>query len=281
MRVTVWGTRGSVASAGPETVRYGGNTSCLEVRNDAGALVVLDAGTGIRRLGATVGSETTRVDVLLTHLHMDHIQGLGFFECLHWPELEVHLWGPASMTLGLHARLSRYLSPPLFPVRLRDLACDLTVHDVPRNGVEIPGFHVETALVCHPGPTVGYRLHGDGATLAYLPDHEPMLCASGFAAGPRSTSGFDLAADVDLLIHDAQYTADEYKSRIGWGHSAIHHAFAFAAAVGARQFMPFHHDPTHDDATLDMIYATSQSAPMDFDGDIVPATEGLTIDLTT
>ena len=231
--------------------------------------------------GATVGSETTRVDVLLTHLHMDHIQGLGFFECLHWPELEVHLWGPASMTLGLHARLSRYLSPPLFPVRLRDLACDLTVHDVPRNGVEIPGFHVETALVCHPGPTVGYRVHGDGATLAYLPDHEPMLCASGFAAGPRSTSGFDLAADVDLLIHDAQYTADEYKSRIGWGHSAIHHAFAFAAAVGARQFMPFHHDPTHDDATLDMIYATSQSTPMDFDGDIVPATEGLTIDLTT
>jgi phosphoribosyl 1,2-cyclic phosphodiesterase len=281
MRVTVWGTRGSVASAGPETVRYGGNTSCLEVRNDAGALVVLDAGTGIRRLGATVGSETTRVDVLLTHLHMDHIQGLGFFECLHRPELEVHLWGPASMTLGLHARLSRYLSPPLFPVRLRDLACDLTVHDVPRNGVEIPGFHVETALVCHPGPTVGYRLHGDGATLAYLPDHEPMLCASGFAAGPRSTSGFDLAADVDLLIHDAQYTADEYKSRIGWGHSAIHHAFAFAAAVGARQFMPFHHDPTHDDATLDMIYATSQSTPMDFDGDTVPAREGLTIDLTT
>jgi ribonuclease BN (tRNA processing enzyme) len=108
-----------------------------------------------------------------------------------------------------------------------------------------------------------------------------MLCASGFAAGPRSTSGFDLAADVNLLVHDAQYTADEYKSRIGWGHSAIPHAFAFAAAVGAHQFMPFHHDPTHDDAALDMIYGTSQSTRMHFDGDIVPATEGLTINLMT
>lgn len=280
MNVTIWGTRGSLASAGPETVRYGGNTSCVEVRNNNGALVVLDAGTGIRRLGTSIGLDTTRVDVLLTHLHMDHIQGLGFFKCLYRPDLDVHLWGPASATLSLRARLSRYLSPPLFPVRLRDLPCRLTFHDVPHAPVDIPGFDVDAAPVCHPGPTLGYRVHADSATLTYLPDHEPMLCANGFAAGPRTTSGYDLAADVDLLIHDAQYTNHEYTSRVGWGHSAIEHAYAFADTVNARHFVPFHHDPTHDDTTLDLIYGTTPSAAQNSGRNVTPATEGLTIDVT-
>jgi phosphoribosyl 1,2-cyclic phosphodiesterase len=131
VRGTLWGIRGSLATPGPETVRYGGNTACLEVRGADGTLVVLDAGTGIRRLGAAVGPEVRRLDLLLTHLHMDHIQGLGFFAPLYRPGLEVHIWGPHSATLDLHGRLTRYLSPPLFPVRLRDLPCQLTLHDVP------------------------------------------------------------------------------------------------------------------------------------------------------
>jgi phosphoribosyl 1,2-cyclic phosphodiesterase len=277
VRVTLWGTRGSLATAGPETVRYGGNTSCVEVRDAAGRLLVLDAGTGIRRLGPTIGPETERVDVLLTHLHMDHIQGLGFFDCLYRPGLEVHLWGPASMTHDLQARLTRYLSPPLFPVRLRDLRSNLSVHDVPLGRFEIPGFEIDAALLCHPGPTVGYRIRSDGVTIAYMPDHEPMLCHKGFAAGPRSTSGYDLAADVDLLIHDAQFTDEEYRERVGWGHSAIEHTLAFAEAVRARCLMPFHHDPTHDDAKLDDLFATSVSPG---DRTIVVGTEGLTIDVT-
>jgi ribonuclease BN (tRNA processing enzyme) len=156
------------------------------------------------------------------------------------------------------------------------------VHDVPADRIQIPGFDVATALVCHPGPTVGYRVCADGATLAYLPDHEPMLCASGFKAGPRSTSGHDLAADVDLLIHDSQYTTGEYAERVGWGHSAMEDAFAFADAVGARRLMPFHHDPNHDDSTIDrMLRAASASPSGPDDGHVIPAAEGLTVDVAS
>ena len=174
MKVTFWGTRGSLPSPRPGTTRYGGNTSCVSVRLGDGSDVILDAGTGIHRL-ADFGQGTTRVDVLLSHLHMDHIIGLGFFGALFQPDLEVHLWGPPSVTLDLHARLSRYLSPPLFPVRLRDLPCRLELHGAPRGTFDLPGATVTADLVCHPGPTLGYRLEADGAVLAYVPDHEPAL----------------------------------------------------------------------------------------------------------
>ena len=126
MDVTLWGTRGSLASPGPDTARHGGNTACVEVRAHDHVLV-LDAGTGIRRMGANLPSDLRRIDLLLTHLHMDHIQGLGFFAPLYQDGMEVHVWGPASTTLSLRTRLSRYLSPPFFPVHLRDLACRLTL----------------------------------------------------------------------------------------------------------------------------------------------------------
>ena len=251
MKVTLRGTRGSMANAGPNTVRYGGNTSCVEVRNAAGRLLVLDAGTGIRRLEPRLPDGVHRIDVLLTHLHMDHIQGLGFFDALYDPELEVHLWGPGSATLDLFTRLTRYLSPPLFPVRLRDLDCTLYVHDVRPDGIDIPGFTVSAARVCHPGPTLGYRIEADGRTLTYLSDHEPMLCARGFARGPEWISGHALALDADVLLHDAQFTPEEYEIRVGWGHSTLAHAATFAAAAGARRLVPFHHDPGHADSLLD------------------------------
>src|SRR5258708_148955 len=137
MKVTLWGTRGSVASPGPDTARYGGNTSCVEVCGSDGTLLVLDAGTGIRRLGADIPPEVRRVDVLLTHLHMGHIQGLGFFAPLRNPDAEVHIGGPASALLSLRVRLPRYMSPPLFPVHLRDLPCTLILHEVPRGDEQI------------------------------------------------------------------------------------------------------------------------------------------------
>ena len=135
-RVTLYGTRGSVASPGPETAGYGGNTSTVEVCGSDGTLLVLDAGTGIRRLGQQVPRTMSRIDILLTHLHMDHIQGLGFFAPLYNPAIEIHIWGPSSSTLSLEARLSRYLSPPLFPVHLRDLP-RLTCHQLPYTPFEI------------------------------------------------------------------------------------------------------------------------------------------------
>jgi phosphoribosyl 1,2-cyclic phosphodiesterase len=255
MRVTLYGTRGSIPTPGPETTRYGGNTPSVLVSADNGSVLVLDAGTGIRRLGAQLSPATTRIDILLTHLHMDHIQGLGFFSPIHNPEIEVHLWGPASNTLSLEAHLSRYLSPPLFPVHLRDLP-SIACHHLPRSTFNIGPFRILTSLVSHPGPTVGYRIEGDGGVVTYLSDHEPALCLIG-AEWPRRewVSGFDLAVETDLLIHDAQYSDAEYQRCVGWGHSSYQHAFEFATYVGARKFIPFHHDPNHDDETLDLMYA--------------------------
>jgi len=251
MRLTLFGTRGSLAAPGAETTRYGGNTSSVEVRESDGTVLVLDAGTGIRRLGTQIPPSTARVDILLTHLHMDHIQGLGFFGPLYDPRVDVHIWGPASSTLSLEARLSRYLSPPLFPVHLRDLP-RVTCHHVPRLPFDIGPFHVQTSLVCHPGPTVGYRIQSEGGAAAYLPDHEPILALrNGQWREPEWISGYDLAAGADLLIHDAQYTDEEYKQRVGWGHSSYSQTFKFAGYVGAKELVPFHHDPSHDDETLD------------------------------
>jgi phosphoribosyl 1,2-cyclic phosphodiesterase len=278
MMVRLWGTRGSVAAPGPETIRYGGNTSCVEVRGSDGTLLVLDAGTGIRRLGATVGPDTWRIDILLSHLHMDHIQGLGFFRPLDQPGQEVHIWGPPSTTLDLQARLSRYLSPPLFPVRLREHPCQLTLHDVPLDGFEIGELKISAALVCHPGPTVGYRITNDGASMAYIPDHEPALGGWHLPDDREWISGFDLAAEVDLLIHDSQYSAAEYWRHLGWGHSAIPQALDFAHRAGVKRLVTFHHDPSHDDATLDTFIEEARKV-VDLSFELIPGTEGAYFDL--
>lgn len=277
MKVTLWGTRGSLPSPGPETLRYGGNTSCVEVRGRDGTVLVLDAGTGMRRLGATIGPDTRRVDILLTHLHMDHIQGLGFFGPLYSPGLEVQVWGPASATRDLTARLALYLSPPLFPVSLRDLPCRWTLHNVPLGRFEIGGLQIEAALICHPGPTVGYRITEDGASLAYLPDHEPALGARSFPGDPVWTSGYDLVAGADLLIHDTQYTREEYASHVGWGHSALPDALAFARLADARRLVAFHHDPGHFDEMLDRVLedAGRTSPPVE----LLAGREGATFDV--
>jgi len=277
MKITLWGTRGSLASPGPETIRYGGNTPCVEVRGRGGTLLVLDAGTGMRRLGATIDAGTRRVDILLTHLHMDHIQGLGFFSPLYTPGLEIHVWGPASATRDLGARLALYLSPPLFPVSLRDLPCRWHLHNVPLGRFEIGGLQIDAALVCHPGPTVGYRIAEDGASMAYLPDHEPALGARPFPGDPTWTSGYDLAAGVDLLIHDTQYTREEYASHIGWGHSALPDALAFARLADAKRLVAFHHDPGHFDEMLDKVLEDAGRAYLPFE--LLAGREGATFDV--
>jgi phosphoribosyl 1,2-cyclic phosphodiesterase len=260
MKVKFWGTRGSVAAPGRSTERYGGNTSCVEVVGEDGTLLVLDAGTGIRELGSALPKDLRRVDVLLSHLHLDHIQGLGFFEPIFDPSLEVHIWGPASATLDLRARLMRYLSAPLFPVRLRELPCKLRFHEVPTTACRVGDFEIRSVQVCHPGPTVGYRIRDAGGVLAYLCDHEPALGRS-FPLLPADwTSGCAVAENADLLIHDAQYMDEEYEQRVGWGHSSLTHALQFSALARVKHLVPFHHDPAHDDLTLDRMLATTVSA---------------------
>jgi phosphoribosyl 1,2-cyclic phosphodiesterase len=274
VEVALWGTRGSLASPGPETVRYGGNTSCVEVRDSRGTVLALDAGTGIRRMGDSLLSEDCRVDVLLTHLHMDHIQGLGFFAPLYQEGREVHIWGPQSPTMPIQDRLARYLSPPLFPVRLRDLPCKLTLHDVPLGEFMVGELCVKARLVSHPGHTVGYRIAENGVSMAYIPDHEPALGWPNFPGPAEWISGLELARGVDLLIHDAQYTNEEYEAHVGWGHSSLEQAMAFAEVAGAARLMTFHHDPEHSDAQLDrMIERARNGHSRGFE--VIAGTEGL------
>ena len=274
MRVTFWGVRGSLASPGPETVRYGGNTACVEVRGTSDAVIILDAGTGIRRLGEAL-SDARRIYLFLTHLHLDHLQGLGFFAPLFRPEVEIDIWGPPSLRADLATRLNRYLSPPLFPVRLKELSSRVTLHPATAKPILVAGIEIVAERIIHPGPTVGYRLAEGARAVAYLPDHEPALGARRFPEAPEWTSGYALANGVDLLIHDAQYRTDERASRIGWGHSSVDEAVAFAKQAGAAALAPFHHDPTHSDAELDALFRSVHRGGVE----IVPGAEGMSLQI--
>ena len=179
MQARVWGCRGSVAAPGPDTVKYGGNTSCVEVRLSSGEVLVLDAGTGIRPLGVLLqATPCLELHILLSHLHLDHLQGLGFFRPLFDPNVHIHIWGPPSPVQPLSERIAMYLSPPLFPVHLNDVPAHLTFHDTPEEAFSIGSATIRSGKVQHQGPTVGYRIEEHGHALVYLPDHEPSLGTS-------------------------------------------------------------------------------------------------------
>lgn len=259
MRIHLRGVRGSIPTADPYTVRYGGNTSCAEITED-GWRLVLDAGSGMRYCDTKEKPENRRIDIFLTHLHLDHIIGLGFFDPLFDPEMEVHIWGPASSRHPLRARLTRYLSPPLFPVLIRNLPCRLSLHEIGDSEFDIGPFRIRSSYVIHPGPTVGFRIQGRNSTFTYIPDHEPALGRKGLSPDHRWISGFDLAKGADLLLHDAQYTGEEYRSKTGWGHSAMEDAMRFASLAGVKHLLLAHHDPDHSDNQLDAIFSELQKA---------------------
>jgi len=280
MRARVWGCRGSLATPGADTVRYGGNTSCLEVQLESGHTLVLDAGTGMRALGVAMEDERPEeLHILLTHLHLDHLQGLGFFRPLFRPDLDVHVWGPASPVQSLEERIAIYLSPPLFPVRLADIPARLTFHDAPEEPVSIGSATVRAAKVTHQGPTVGYRIEEGGRTLVYLPDHEPSLGVHLRDQPSAWMSGYDVARAADVLFHDAQYGDDEYPHHVGWGHSCIEHALAFASKAEVGMVVLFHHDPYHNDDELEALLV---EAHRQWDGTaerVCLAREGLKVEL--
>ncbi|MBD0298370.1 MAG: MBL fold metallo-hydrolase [Flavisolibacter sp.] len=257
MKIKLWGVRGSIPTTGPETKHYGGNTSCVEVTED-GWILILDAGSGMQRLNTGADFSGKRVDILLTHLHFDHIQGLGFFKALFDPSAEVHIWGPASSTQSLRSRIGRYFSPPLFPVHFRELPCQLTLHEIENSSFEIGPFQIESRFVTHLGPTVGYRICDHYSSFSYIPDHEPALGAKGMIPDRKWLSGSDLALEADLLLHDAQYTAEEYQNRIGWGHCSMEDAAKYAALTGAKYLLLAHHDPAHSDAQLNQLFVQMQ-----------------------
>jgi phosphoribosyl 1,2-cyclic phosphodiesterase len=274
VRITIWGSRGSIASAGPGTVRYGGNTACVSVESDD-AIAILDAGSGLRSAGMAFASDPRPIHLLLTHLHMDHIQGLGFFRPMFEPGRTIQIWGPPSTTQDLRTRLTRYLSPPLFPIRIRDFGARVMLDDAPLGPWHLNGFVMQAASVIHPGPTLGYRIASDDRSVAYLSDHEPAI--GGTIGHPEWTSGSDLASGVDVLIHDGQYTAEEYRERVGWGHSTDEQAAAFADLVRADRLVLFHHEPDHSDEIVDRMLERARLERRR--GSVDAAREGMTIDL--
>jgi phosphoribosyl 1,2-cyclic phosphodiesterase len=280
VRLKIWGCRGSVATPGPATVRYGGNTSCVEVMLGGGTGLVLDAGTGIRALGLDlVRRRTRRIHLFLTHLHLDHVEGLRFFAPLWDETVTLDIWGPRSPVLSLRERILRAFSPPLFPLDFRDVPARVSFHDLPGETWQAEEISLFADLVLHPGPTLGFRLETGSSSLAYLPDHEPAL-AGIEGRSPDWISGGALAGGADLVLHDAQYLDEEYHARIGWGHSSVDDAVAFCRAVDAGRLVLFHHEPQRSDRALEALEARARELTGHEQHPPVLAREGMVLEVS-
>jgi phosphoribosyl 1,2-cyclic phosphodiesterase len=279
LRVRYWGARGSIPAPRAEMAAHGGNTACVELTLSDGSEVILDAGTGISDLGRARERGAKPVHLLLTHLHLDHIQGLMFFSPLFDPGCEVRVSGPIAFGGSLLNRLARYISAPLAPIEIRELPASVSFEEIPTGTFQLGPATVEARFVNHRGPTLGFRITDGDTSIAYIPDHEPALGQRLDRSATEWISGFDLARDVDLLIHDAQYTEEEYAGRVGWGHSTIAHTIAFARGCGARRLALFHHDPLHDDAMLDAMTDEARAMGDGAFEEVSSAREGDTVEL--
>ncbi|AKT44034.1 MBL fold metallo-hydrolase [Chondromyces crocatus] len=251
MQIKFWGVRGSIASPGPETAGVGGNTSCVEVRCGS-TRFILDAGTGIRKLGDELLTEgTVRATLLLSHLHWDHIQGLPFFVPAYLPSARIEVVGTTHGVGTLRDTLANQMAAPNFPVRLEDLGAEIAYREVrPGQVFDIDDVKVRVAKLNHPGGVLAYRLDHAGKSVVYATDTEHYACVD-----PALRS---LAEGADVLIYDAQYTPEEYRgergrSRVGWGHSTYVAGAELARAAGVGTFVLFHHDPSRNDAAVDDI----------------------------
>jgi phosphoribosyl 1,2-cyclic phosphodiesterase len=252
MAVRCWGTRGSVPSPGPRTARYGGNTSCIEVRTEDDRLLILDAGSGLRELGEALiqRGQQVRAELFLTHFHWDHIQGFPFFTPLYDRRTRLRVHGARQHGLDLPALLAGQMAPIYFPIPLEAVAAELAFAHLTKSAWR--STHVEVAAfpLRHPGSTFGYRVRSGGVTMAYLPDNELAGDAFPVAANWRGRL-VNFLRGADLLFHDAMFTDDEYRERAGWGHSTFDHAVALAEEAGVRRLHLFHHAPSRSDQELD------------------------------
>ncbi len=287
MLVRFWGTRGSIATPGEATLRYGGNTSCVEVRSDAGDIIIIDAGTGANALGKALMDQgrAQRGHILISHTHWDHIQGLPFFAPLFAAGNEWHIYGPRALSQSLRDILAGQMDYAYFPVALNSFAANVQFHEVVEGGFSVGEVRVSTQYLNHPALTVGYRLDADGASLVYASDHEPHSAHAGEGQANEAGSG-DIAhaefmRDADLVIHDAQYTATEFSAKVGWGHSSIEYAVDVAIAANVRQLALYHHDPGRSDEALDALVETARKRVAAANADLIVtgAAEGASIEL--
>jgi phosphoribosyl 1,2-cyclic phosphodiesterase len=260
MAAHFWGTRGSIAAPGPGTAHFGGNTSCVELTTPSGGILVLDCGTGARSLGNRLlarAAGPVSATILLTHTHWDHIQGFPFFAPLFQPDNHFKVYGPEGAHLSLRDVLAGQMEHHYFPVELDQLAARIVYQDLHEGIYQIDGLTVRAQRMNHPSPTLGYRIEGGGRSICYLCDHEPYFedvwregapagrLESILEEGDRRHAEYMQGSDV--VIHEAQYTPDEYPSKRHWGHSTYSYVVELAAAAGVRRLFLTHHDPSHDD----------------------------------
>ena len=300
MEVTFWGVRGSIACPGPETVKYGGNTSCYEVRNDKGDLVILDAGTGIRKLGMKLmASLPVNCSILISHTHCDHIQGFPFFIPAFVPGNKIDMYSPKQFEKSLEAVMIAQMDYSVFPVRIAELSAEINFKNIIEGPFEIPGFSVFAQYVCHPVTTSGYRVEADGKSVFYTGDHEkffdqyhlgvkeedidPDVKAQMQAIVDAQNARIVQACkNVDLLIIDSMYTNADYPSKVGWGHSTIEMNLELAVEANVKNIALSHHDPTRTDDQLDEIYIWARKMLDDLGGkeiELLIAEEGRTLHL--
>ncbi len=263
MEVRFWGTRGSIPTPGPHTVRFGGNTSCVEVRTAEGHIFIFDCGTGARPLGEALMAPPVApvsASILFSHTHWDHIQGFPFFAPAFEPRNTIAVYGPEGGRRSLHDTLARQMELSYFPVELSQLPATLSYTDLGEGAHTIGGARIVAQYLNHPAVTLGYRVEADGAAVVYACDHEPFggaLWRTDAAPGPVESILHEgdrrhahFLADADLVIHDAQYTPEEYRWRKSWGHSTFEYVVELACTAGVKRLALTHHDPSHDDAVV-------------------------------
>lgn len=272
MRIRFWGVRGSIPCPGPDTVRYGGNTPCLEVRC-GNRVFIFDAGTGIRALGNALISAkmAAESDIFFSHFHLDHVIGLPFYAPLFSAGNHVHLWaGHLEQQPGVEEAVRKVMSFPLFPIEVETFRANLHFHDFAAGDklTPRPGVVVKTMPISHPGSATGYRIEYGGRSAAYVTDIE-------LGESPFDEGAMVLAEGADALIVDATYTDDEMPAHRGWGHSSWQQVVRFANEANVGKLCLFHHDPAHDDAFMDAVGAAADEARP---GTLV-AREGLAVEL--
>jgi phosphoribosyl 1,2-cyclic phosphodiesterase len=294
MRVRFWGTRGSVPTPGPTTVRYGGNTSCVEVRTNAQTVFIFDSGTGIRELGLHLTEQGGQVaaHLMLGHTHWDHISGFPFFAPGFVPGNRLTIYGSHDLARPLREVLEQQMHFTYFPIPLTSLRADIEFVELEEGAIQISDAIVRTHALNHSTVCMGYRVEADGASVAYITDHEPFdLRVGGEATNRRGLRGhfipgadrrlIEFVRGVDLLIQDAQYTHEEYVEKLGWGHGSTDYVADVAVEAGVRRVALFHHEPTHSDDQLDRMvdYARARVREVGSDVEIFAAAEGQSIDL--
>lgn len=248
------GVRGSIPAASPENMRYGGNTSCVEIRFED-QLLILDAGSGIRLLGdellQNAKGHPIEATLLLSHSHWDHIQGLPFFVPGYSVKNRLTIFGAAGRAEQLQRGLAAQMTPLHFPVGLDQMRGLEPVRELSSDATKFGNLLVRTTQLNHPGGCTGFRVESSAGHVAYLPDHEPYRPSGIGAAESSQKALIEFVHGVDLLILDTQYTSEEYAKRVGWGHGCLPDSVQLAIESGARRLILFHHDPSHDDRGID------------------------------